>query len=123
MNPSHIDASLALYRILRESYPLESIQALSFHDAPHPLSISASQGSEFPVVLLNVVKTGKCRGFPENLNVINMGVSRAQVQLFIIADAEGLMDIPMWKTLRAIWIYKSPPPEKKGVKARSQARK
>ena len=111
MNPSHIDASLALYRILRESYPLESIQALSlyeahanklynamipcFHDAPHPLFISASQGSEFPVVLLNVVKTGKCRGFPENLNVINVGVSRAQVQLFIIADAEGLMDIPM----------------------------
>ena len=97
-----------------------------FHDAPHPLSISASQGSEFPVVLLNVVKTGKCRGFPENLNVINVGVSRAQVQLFIIADAEGLMDIPMWKTLRAIWLDKDiqeSSPEKKGAKAIFQARR
>ena len=142
MNPSHIDASLALYRILRESYPLESIQALSlyeahanelytamipcFHDAPHPLSISASQGSEFPVVLLNVVKTGKCRGFPENLNVINVGVSRAQVQLFIIADAEGLMDIPMWKTLRAIWLDKDiqeSSPRKKRCKSNIPSKK
>ena len=56
VNCTHIEASLALYWILRKSYPLQSIQALSlykahsnklatallpcFSEAPQPLSIA-----------------------------------------------------------------------------------
>ena len=125
VNNTHIEASLALYRILRKSYPLQSIQALSlyeahaselatarlpcFSDAPQPLSIAQAQGSEFPVVILNIVKTGNCRGFPENLNLINVAVSRAQSQMFIIADAQGLLQIQMWKDLKSLWLESDTP--------------
>ena len=132
--------SLALYRILRKFYPLQSVQALSlyeahaselatawlpcFSEAPSPLSITQAQGSEFPVVILNIVKTGNCTGFPVNLNIINVAVSRAQTQMFIVADAQGLLQIPMWKDLKSLWLEAdAPSPDmdtewgKKNVKA------
>ena len=120
VNKTHINVSLALYRILRKVYPLQDVQALSlyeahaselaiarlpcFSEAPTPLSITQAQGSEFPVVILNMVKTGPCTGFPANPHVINVAVSRAQTQLFIIADAQGLLKIPMWSDLKALWL-------------------
>ena len=69
-----------------------------------------------------MVKTGPCTGFPANPHVINVAVSRAQTQLFIIADAQGLLQIPIWRNLKAFWLEADnprPDPEwgKKNVKA------
>ena len=139
MNTTHIEATIALYRLLRLSYPLQSIQALSlyeahanelatvmipcFREAPHPLSIAQAQGSEFPVVILNIVKTKECRGFPENLNVINVGVSRAMLQMFIIADSQGLLEIPMWSNLRPIWYDEERRGQRKACKDKNLGKK
>ena len=106
VNKTHLNVSLALYRILRKVYRLQDVQALSlyeahanelaiarlpcFSEAPTPLSITQAQGSEIPVVILNMVKTGPCTGFPANPHVITVAVSRAQTQLFIVADAQYL---------------------------------
>ena len=130
--------SLALYRILRKVYPLQDVQALSlyeahaselatarlpcFSEAPTPLSITQAQGSEFPVVILNMVKTGNCTGFPANPNIINVAVSRAKTQMIIVADTQGLLQIPMWRDLKSLWLEANAPrldPEwgKKNVKA------
>ena len=93
-----------------------------FSEAPTPLSITQAQGNEFPVVILNMVKAGP--GFPTNPQVINVAVSRAQTQLYIIADSKGLLESPMWNDLRTIWLdadaeYLRPNHEygKKNVKA------
>ena len=102
------------------SYPLEDIQVLSLYEAhasalatamlprfsraPTPLSITQSQGGEYPVVLLNFVKTGNCLGFPANLQVINVAVSRARKQLLLIADSKALLAVPMWKQIKNIWL-------------------
>ena len=110
--------TIALYRILRNVYDLRHVQALSlyeahaselsvallpcFSEAPTPLSITQAQGNEFPVVILNMVKVGP--GFPTDPQVINVAVSRAQTQLFIIADSKGLLESPMWSNLRTIWL-------------------
>ena len=93
ININHLDILMALYRllVLSEAYPIESIQTLSqyeahakelaaalseeFKEPPHPLTIPQSQGSKFPLVILNMVKTGLCRGYPENKNIINVGIS------------------------------------------------
>ena len=69
-----------------------------------------------------MVKTGPCIGFPADPHVINVAVSRAKTQLFIIADAQGLLEIPMWSDLRALWLdADNPRPNleygKKNVKA------
>ena len=120
INTRQIEVSLALLRILSMSYPLEDIQVLSlyeahasalatamlprFNRAPTPLSITQSQGGEYPVVLLNFVKTGNCLGFPANLQVINVAVSRARKQLLLIADSKALLAVPMWKQIRNIWL-------------------
>ena len=118
MNKVHLNVTIALYRILRKVYSLQHVQALSlyeahaseltvallpcFSEAPTPLSITQAQGNEFPVVILNMVKAGP--GFPTDPQVINVAVSRAQTQLFIIADSKGLLESPMWSNLRAIWL-------------------
>ena len=118
VNQVHLNVTLALYRILRNVYDLRQVQALSlyeahasellvallpcFSEAPTPLSITQAQGNEFPVVILNMVKAGP--GFPTNPQVINVAVSRAQTQLFIIADSKGLLESPMWSDLRTIWL-------------------
>ena len=67
-----------------------------------------------------MVKTGP--GFPADPHVINVAVTRAQTQLFIIADSKGLLEIPMWNNLRALWLDRdNPRPNleygKKNVKA------
>ena len=116
MNQVHLNMTLALYRILRNVYDLRQVQALSlyeahasellvallpcFSEAPTPLSITQAQGNEFPVVILNMVKAGP--GFPTDPQVINVAVSRAQTQLFIIANSKGLLESPMWSNLRTI---------------------
>ena len=136
VNKTHLNVTLALYRILRKVYCLQDVQALSlyeahaselaiallpcFSEAPTPLSITQAQGNEFPVVILNMVKAGP--GFPTDPHVINVAVSRAQTQLFIIADSKGLLEIPMWSNLRALWLdTDNPRPNleygKKNVKA------
>ena len=61
-----------------------------------------------------MVKAGQ--GFPTDPQVINVAVSRAQAQLFIIADSKALLDNPMWSDIRKIWF--DPNNEmKKNVKA------
>ena len=118
VNQVHLNVTIALYRILRNVYDLRHVQALSlyeahaselsvallpcFSEAPTPLSITQAQGNEFPVVILNMVKAGP--GFPTDPQVINVAVSRAQTQLFIIADSKGLLESPMWSNLRTIWL-------------------
>ena len=132
VNKTHLNVTLALYRILRRVYRLQDVQALSlyeahaselaiarlpcFSEAPTPLSITQAQGNEFPVVILNMVKTGPCIGFPADPHVINVAVSRAK------SDAQGLLEIPMWSDLRALWLdADNPRPNleygKKNVKA------
>ena len=69
-----------------------------------------------------MAKTGLCIGFPADPHVINVAVSRAQTQLFIIADAQGLLKKPMWSDLKALWLdADNPRPNleygKKNVKA------
>ena len=117
VNKMHLNLTLALYWILKDIYDLRNVQALSlyeahaseltialipcFSEAPTPLSVIQAQGNEFPVVILNMVKAGP--GFPTNPQVINVAVSRAQTQLYIIADSKGLLESPMWNDIRKIW--------------------
>merc|ERR1712115_404317 len=118
VNHVHLNVTIALYRILRNVYSLQHVQALSlyeahaselsvallpcFSEAPTPLSITQAQGNELLVVILNMVKAGP--GFPTDPQVIKVAVSRAQTQLFIIADSKGLLESPMWSNLRTIWL-------------------
>ena len=130
VNKMHLNVTLALYWVLKNIYDLRDVQALSLYEAhtselsvalipsfpevPTPLSVIQAQGNEFPVVILNMVKAGQ--GFPTNPQVINVAVSRAQTQLFIIADSKALLDSPMWSDIRKIWF--DPNNEmKKNVKA------
>ena len=67
-----------------------------------------------------MVKAGP--GFPTNPQVINVAVSRAQTQLYIIADSKGLLESPMWNDIRKIWFdanneYANNEYGKKNVKA------
>ena len=130
VNKKHLNVTLALYWLLKDIYDPRDVQALSLYEAhtselsvalipsfpevPTPLSVIQAQGNEFPVVILNMVKAGQ--GFPTDPQVINVAVSRAQAQLFIIADSKALLDNPMWSDIRKIWF--DPNNEtKKNVKA------
>jgi len=130
VNKKHLNVTLALYWILKDIYDPRDVQALSLYEAhtselsvalipsfpevPTPLTVIQAQGNEFPVVILNMVKAGQ--GFPTDPQVINVAVSRAQAQLFIIADSKALLDSPMWSDIRKIWF--DPSNEmKKNVKA------
>ena len=130
VNKMHLNVTLALYWVLKNIYDLRDVQALSlyeahtselsvalipcFGEAPTPLSVIQAQGNEFPVVILNMVKAGQ--GFPTNPQVINVAVSRAQTQLYIIADSKGLLENQMWNDIRKIW-FDANNEMKKNVKA------
>ena len=64
----------------------------------HVLSIDSSQGREFDLVFVSMVRT-KGGDFVKDENRINVGLTRAKHGLVIVGHAETLMKDEKWKTL------------------------
>ena len=62
------------------------------------LSIDSSQGREFDLVFVSMVRT-KAGTFVKDQNRINVGITRAKHGLVIVGNAAALSKMPKWKSL------------------------
>ena len=64
----------------------------------HVLSIDSSQGREFDIVFVSMVRT-RSGTFIKEQNRINVGITRAKHGLVIIGNAKALMKDENWANL------------------------
>ena len=67
----------------------------------HVLSIDSSQGREFDLVFVSMVRT-KGGDFIKDANRINVGLTRAKHGLVIVGHAKTLMQDEKWKELLTV---------------------